>query len=1124
MCRNGFLRKSRGRRQHDEGTKIYQQIQPLRIQKGTLSSTPGKMSAPPTQRPLAELGPMERRRNSPSYNQATKVIDSRTFETVRISLFMLLTDPQKDVLQDDASLFDSSPFVSDSPRLYWKKRDSGSPTRANIENRNPLDDTDIPHSVVKRSSIENLKRASRVKNSNMFAREHKGEYDPTSSPLVERPLAGGRPLISSVQGNTFGGRGLAGLRKEMNADKKRLTQNPLKSPANMRNMFEANASPSKSQGSPTKSSMSSKSQHAQGQPFDAESSTWTDDEESTLDRQLPPGKSLHRHAKSVTFDAAPPQINEYEMTTPDPSSLASGSRDGSHDSDEDDEEDESYDRGSSIERDDSFDASLEDTEKTPVVLPEDWRFMSPERAKDNLAAKVDDPFEMEGRSPSPTVAAFSAVDARLSPTRTDSAASDGERRPLPPLPCGISAGTPSKDRLNRSTFLEANARTPRKEVSPPRPASMSKAELQSLGGSSMPIEERLRLMMLQDQDNGDFISPVGQQSERAIRRSSSSRNLRNASSAGPEELKDSANLDDFEEMNSPPRISRESILRKIKGDVQPGARDSSLGSDAVDMAKFDPDEPLPTTELDDVDEDIRIKQEISGDESDLDVYSIPDLYSQHLQAESFLEAMDKLEQIEKKQATESQQDEDDGSHYSQESAVEQKQVSMSDETVEIDGPPTPRPNIGTSSLGQANSKVEQRMSLPQFAALLGEQDFGFGMESFMTPSPPIDQEPNKQPQAPRPEVLERPITPEEQLFTPAVPSREQNGAQESHTPDSVIRHPIDECSAPESPEIPAPAATIKSFGSKLKTRPSATPADIHAMAEARRQVSGEVPEVPKIPAKHFGRPSVVAEGDEAEVEIEAHNQVLGDESTEALRQTKRKSSLVALEVPVEGSDGLGIESEFDRLIEAQKVTPMLFKSTQFPTSMFDGGAEHMPGQGFRRFNEQLTDSFTCLQKGYLMRQNTKVIVASSASHESTTAESGEPQDTATRGTLSAGNSPRKPSQTKTWTTEPWNGRIRRKSIRQSGGIPSKSSVSGPVPPLPGQESSVSAPLDSVTENDATLDAEEVGEDGERGRLFVKVVRVKDLDLPLPRGMRYSAASTTFEADETQASALILRLP
>lgn len=133
-----------------------------------------------------------------------------------------------------------------------------------------------------------------------------------------------------------------------------------------------------------------------------------------------------------------------------------------------------------------------------------------------------------------------------------------------------------------------------------------------------------------------------------------------------------------------------------------------------------------------------------------------------------------------------------------------------------------------------------------------------------------------------------------------------------------------------------------------------------------------------------------------------------------------------------------------------------------------------------------------------MRQNTKVVVASSASHESATSTEGT-LDNAAHGTKSAGSSPRKASQTKVWTAEPWNGKTRRKSIRQSGGSPCKRVSMGPMPPLPGQESNIASGLNSVNEDEASLDTEEVGEDGERGRLFVKVVRVKDLDLPLPKG-------------------------
>ena len=62
----------------------------------------------------------------------------------------------------------------------------------------------------------------------------------------------------------------------------------------------------------------------------------------------------------------------------------------------------------------------------------------------------------------------------------------------------------------------------------------------------------------------------------------------------------------------------------------------------------------------------------------------------------------------------------------------------------------------------------------------------------------------------------------------------------------------------------------------------------------------------------------------------------------------------------------------------------------------------------------------------------------------------------------------------------------------------KKPVSGPVPPLPGQPSSVQEAPATIEETEPALNgALEEGE--ERGRLFVKVVGMKYLDLPLPRG-------------------------
>lgn len=142
---------------------------------------------------------------------------------------------------------------------------------------------------------------------------------------------------------------------------------------------------------------------------------------------------------------------------------------------------------------------------------------------------------------------------------------------------------------------------------------------------------------------------------------------------------------------------------------------------------------------------------------------------------------------------------------------------------------------------------------------------------------------------------------------------------------------------------------------------------------------------------------------------------------------------------------------------------------------------------------------TCTQKGYLMRQNTKIVIATSALDDkgSDVADSNTIGD---RGTRSAGSSPIKSSQGHPWTTEPWNGKVRRKSLRQAGNSPQKKPSLGAAPPLPGQHSNVASGLDSVAEDHVSLDSEEGDEGGEKGILFVKVIRVKDLDLPLPKGM------------------------
>ncbi len=462
----------------------------------------------------------------------------------------------------------------------------------------------------------------------------------------------------------------------------------------------------------------------------------------------------------------------------------------------------------------------------------------------------------------------------------------------------------------------------------------------------MPIEERLRLMMIQDDNevSKTVTEAAEEQRERRLRRGSPTRGSesvvanKNADGQGEEqETDEAADLGDYK---LPPRISRESILRKVKDrnlhsevDDDYSSMVLSPTSGSVVLGTLDPDVALPSTEVEIVEKEIDIKQELDGEQSEVDVYSIPDLYSSNLEAESYLNAIEKLEAIKQSRTDAESIEDDDESHYSVDSHTGATLDHQAKANSENESLATPRPSSPTQTRTGLKGNESHRMSLPQFAALLGEHDFGLGMESFMTDSPPVDQEPTKQAplsnqswsvsppndkQSVADHTNERPSTPEAQMQRPTSAGH----GEEPGTPDSVIRHSFSQEPAPDSPSIPEPVATIKASGSKLKTRPSATPSDIQAMAEVRRQVSGEIPSVPAIPSKHLSRPSVVAEGNESIMDADSVTPPI-ENSEEAIsgKQPKRKSSLIPLDIAVEEpmEQGLGIEGEFDRLLEAQKV-------------------------------------------------------------------------------------------------------------------------------------------------------------------------------------------------------------
>ncbi|KAJ8068204.1 hypothetical protein OCU04_003773 [Sclerotinia nivalis] len=1160
-----------------------QPVPPLRIQKG--ASFSGSLPKNPTPRPLSELGPTAQRRNSPSYNQAAKKMS----------------------FSGDSSPFQSSPFTSaegSSPHLFWQNRDPGTPNRISTENLHK----DSSISPTRKSSIERLQRASRVKNSTMYAREQKLEYDPMSIPVIERPLA------KNIQGNAYGGKGLEGFRSEKNrpyvhakTDSKSslsLASPPPLSPAAREPLKTAatngSRSPSKDQISPTKSSMAT-SRFAGKALYDPEHNAFGE-EDSGDERKLPPGRSLHRHAKSVTFDVAPPQINEYELATPDISSIGTGSRENSYDSEEEDEEDLYY-HGDGLEQDDSFDASLEDIEKTPVVGPDDWRHSSPGNTYGQVSGYYDDPFDGPEGSPMPD-ARPSSSSGRPNATRNDSITSNGEHRPLPPLP-----GMAGNDRRgSASSGIErAATNSPRNLPTPPPPASISKADLQGMNGNKMTLEERLHLMMIQDDDRPKSSegrpksAERDEQRERRMRRAGARKSQTPEREAQPikihedkEDKEDHEDHDDEDAMDDlpgldsyqlPPRISRESILRKVNGQ-EPFTRESDYNLDAplpgssserpstAQLADLDPDTPIPSTEdsfvesadEEDVDDQnsVLIKSESEDDDDDddeeVDMYSIPDMYQR---TESGMES----HQTESEVGT--IEDDEMESHYSDETPSEmplhESPQFQSNSVPEDDGPPTPR-NISPSSISMDPMKENRRISLPEFSGLLTDNtDFGLSLRSYMTPSPPpqeekgerkvsvmseaheslhgsetqeaddevADQAPINEPEESEEETEEETEedTPEPQQNAPdpqeeheAPPLKkmisrpEYDGSEwgpqeddddEISDSESVIRHPVDEpidhpfrasmdrpfrssidqpfqhpfvdppkiSPTPpppsDSPGIPETMATIKArSGSKLKTRPSVTPSDLAAMREARRQVSGAGPVVPPIPQRHRSRPSLNGEQDDEDDDDD-------DTEKETLkRNTSFKNRSLTLDIG--GDLGLNLESDFDRVIESSKVA---FDLSSTHSTFFTGRA----GQASEPNNSAEMSDYankSLPQRGYLMRQNTKVVVASSDERE-------------TRVAKSVGNSPTKAdNRPQSWVVEPWNG-SRKSNARPSS--PRKKPPTGAVPPMPGHESNAATGLGILTEGQV---AEPVSdENSERGRLFVKVIGVKDLDLPLPKNER-----------------------
>jgi hypothetical protein len=925
-------------------------------------------------------------------------------------------------------------------------------------------------------------QASRVKNSAMFAREQKNEYDPASVPIVERPLAAGRPLNTQTKGNAVDehdidrpreSNGFRGHKRGESQSKIPLISSTKPAPTSPP-VTDKTPSPlsSKDQPSPTKSSMSGNPSHNTfPRSFDPNTMTWPEDEDEVVN--ISPPRALRRQAKSVTFDTAPPEVNEYEMATPDPSSVASGSREGSYEDDEDDDDAIGFHHGDEY-REDSFDASLEDTDKTPVVLPEYWRQMSPETANTELADTFEDPFDPDHLGQQ-TPSKFQRE--RSESRRTDSLTSDGGHRPLPALP----KENPRRESGGLCAAAERVHIAHRSLPTPPRAAQVSKSEILSMKDSKMSLEDRLRLMGIHDSSDDNPQNSAAKEVTR-LRKHGLGIHLQEDESVE----QDNAAADvPF------PRISRESILRKVKSRTFEG----STPECHYDLANLDPDVPIPSREVssnfDEIPSEIPIKQE--EDDEPIDIYSIPEIYS--AEPEDGEQTQPTRDSSVIRHSNEQRSDAE--SCYSPQSPAADTEKASSD-TTEDEGPPTPKGNDAI----RTSTPQKDGMNLPEFSSLLDDIDFHTGLQSYMsqssTPPPPLVEK--DQPVSNVTNIhqfFQRETTPEEHSRPMTAPELGQ-AHDEPGTPDSVIRRSwVEEELEQESQFVPDPVATIKAPGGKLKTRHSATPADLSIMVAARREVSDQM--TPPIPEKSPRRYSKSLEPEDADEEN-------FDRAAEVEDKRHEDLSSMKLDIPEEalGDDlSFGLDKEFERVIETSKVE--LYSSfTQFDSrSAIKGnktgarsmGAEHICGQAFSP-QESPTNLYVRTQKGYLMRQNTKVVIAKRNFSNETS--DGRPSSAHEIGSRSTPGSPHKASheRTKSWTTEPWNDQVKRKSVRSGSG--SKKPMSGAVPPLPGQESAVTGGLEALVEDKVMFGEEDQEEGVERGRLFVKVIQVKDLDLPLPQ--------------------------
>lgn len=661
-------------------------------------------------------------------------------------------------------------------------------------------------------------------------------------------------------------------------------------------------------------------------------------------------RSPTRRPKSVTFDKEPPDILHYEMVTPDPS--VEGSPAMHYDSDEDEEDED-------------------ELEYTAVIEPDQWERISPEAV---IPASFEDTFRS---TPSPSARPLPPIPGVFS-SRRESGSPSGSR-PLPSIPVTKAdlenlEKVPLEERVRlmmQEDLVGHEQPSRRRSTEPNQPSREQEGE--EAGGLGI---------MINDMSLGDGVVEGKHDIHREsvnVEENDTSDNDETSPNSNREPETESGSSSHYEsasEYEPPPRLSRESIRRQVEA-----RREHSFDSQhTIDQGPTPENDTYIYGQENTLihETEAEIKQEHSDDES-IDLYAIPDMY--HLPERPASRFNTRSPDLSEATGSEASHygDDDNESRYSEFSEDENNaentpipsreestptptkfQPSVALEKGELITEQQTKEDVAQEGVDVGIAPDDPRMSLPEFSSIFGDE--GLGLTAYMTPSPPL-----LPVEAPKPEPLG--LTPSSELapsssivqgfFAQRLESPEDQTESVTDEPvtdeeedtGSVIRHKIyhsdieedenedfdssgelddgelSDTGTIQATRSPSPVAesiaTIRVPSGMLKTRASATPADMAAMAAARRQASGEIripPPVPRIPKAYHseGEPSLSSDEED---DIPEEDVAAADEGPERkLPEKKRKSiglpALGEFEFDLKLDD---LTEEFDRVIETQKV-------------------------------------------------------------------------------------------------------------------------------------------------------------------------------------------------------------